>query len=308
MKYGVTRDWVLGLEVVLADGAVIRTGGKNSQGRRGLRPDRHLFVGSEGTLGMITEATLRLLPDAAAEADHARVLRHASLAAGEAVAGITAAGVVPVTLELMDAFTIPPSMTRFQLGLDRTPAAMLMIESDAGGAAAEAELAAAETACEAAGATSVLRARPTRRRPTGCARLDAGALAHWSRRAWRAWTTWACRAAASPEMLDRDRAHRRGRRACRSASSAMPVTATSTRRTSMDRDDPDGRAAHRRGARRDLQGSAGARRHRHRRARHRRGQARYLELQRGDAGVALTMRAIKHALDPQGILNPGKVV
>ncbi len=81
------------------------------------------------------------------------------LAAGEAVAGVTAAGVVPVTLELMDAYTIAAVDDAFQLGLDRTAAAMLMIESDAGGAAAEAELATAEKACEAAGATSVLRAR-----------------------------------------------------------------------------------------------------------------------------------------------------
>ena len=61
MKYGVTRDAVLGLEVVMADGTVIRLGGKNVKdvAGYGLIP---LLVGSQGTLALVTEATLRLLP------------------------------------------------------------------------------------------------------------------------------------------------------------------------------------------------------------------------------------------------------
>src|SRR4029078_4477453 len=61
VKYGVTRDWVLGLEVVLANGEVVRTGGKNKKDVSGYALTS-IFVGSEGTLGLITEATLRLLP------------------------------------------------------------------------------------------------------------------------------------------------------------------------------------------------------------------------------------------------------
>ncbi len=73
VKYGVTRDWVLGLEVVLADGSVIRTGGKNVKDVAGYDLTG-MFVGSEGTLGLVTEATLRLLPLPPAEADADRVL------------------------------------------------------------------------------------------------------------------------------------------------------------------------------------------------------------------------------------------
>ena len=73
VKYGVTRDAVLGLEVVLADGRVIRTGGRNVKDVAGYSLT-HLFVGSQGTLGIVTEATLRLRSGSPAEADDARVL------------------------------------------------------------------------------------------------------------------------------------------------------------------------------------------------------------------------------------------
>src|SRR4051812_38256088 len=156
VKYGQTRDSVLGLEVVLADGRVIRTGGRNVKDVAGYALT-HLFVGSQGTLGIITEATLRL---------HVEPPPRSSLlaffpsltAAGQAVASIVASGLHPVTLELLDRETILAVDDAFQLGLDREAAAMLLIESDLAAAAAGAELDAAILACETAGASSTLRA------------------------------------------------------------------------------------------------------------------------------------------------------
>ena len=135
VKYGVTRDSVLGLEVVLADATVLRLGGKNVKdvAGYGLIP---LLVGSQGTLGLITEATLRLRP--APPPRSTMLAFFATLeAAGEAVAGIPGAGASPVTLELMDAVTIAAVDELHRLGLDREAAAMLLIESDLPGVAAE---------------------------------------------------------------------------------------------------------------------------------------------------------------------------
>jgi len=156
IKYGQTRDSVLSLEAVMADGSVIRTGGRNVKDVAGYSLT-HLIVGSQGTLGIITEATLRLRP--------APPPRSTMLAffptlegAGDAVAGIAAAGLTPVTLELMDRFTIGAVEDMHQLGLDRTAAAMLMIESDMPAIAATDELERAEAACQTAGAIEVIRA------------------------------------------------------------------------------------------------------------------------------------------------------
>ena len=156
VKYGVTRDAVLSLEVVLADGRVIRTGGRNVKDVAGYSLT-NLFVGSQGTLGIVTEATLRLRP--APPPKRTLLAFFATVpAAGEAVAGMTAAGIEPCTLELMDRVTIAAVDDWHRLGLDREAAALLLVESDRAGASADEELDRAEAACTAAGATSVVRA------------------------------------------------------------------------------------------------------------------------------------------------------
>ena len=302
VKYGVTRDWVAGLEVVLADGSVIRSGGKNKKDVAGYDLPG-LFVGSEGTLALITEATLRLLPLPPAKLT--LIAFFASVHdAGEAVAGITAAGVVPVTLELMDAFTIAAVDDVHHLGLDRTAGAMLMVESDLGGAAAEAELATAEAACTAARATSVLRAadaqeadwlRQARREAhgslerAGVARMDDVSVPR----------------SRIPEMLDQI--------ALAAAANDLRVGVFGHAGDGnlhptyiVDRDDPTAEA--RIDAARDAIYRAALRLGGAITGEHGTGLAkkRWLELQRGARSVEL-MRAIKATLDPNGLLNPGKV-
>ncbi|HET7702733.1 MAG TPA: FAD-linked oxidase C-terminal domain-containing protein [Candidatus Limnocylindrales bacterium] len=156
VKYGQTRDSVLGLEVVLADGRVIRTGGRSVKDVAGYALT-HLFVGSQGTLGIITEATLRLH---VAPPPRSTMLAFFPTvpAAGAAVAAIVEAGVRAVTLELLDHETILAVDDAFSLGLERDAAAMLLVESDVPAAAAAAELALAVAACERTGATSTVRA------------------------------------------------------------------------------------------------------------------------------------------------------
>ena len=101
IKYGVTRDYVLGMTVVLADGAVARIGRSTAKGVTGYDLTG-LFVGSEGTLGIVVEVTVRLRPLAGRE-ERAVIGYFASLTdAGNAVAAVTAAGLVPSALELID--------------------------------------------------------------------------------------------------------------------------------------------------------------------------------------------------------------
>jgi len=156
VKYGQTRDSVLGLEVVLADGEVIRTGGRTVKDVAGYALTQ-LFVGSQGTLGIVTEAILRLRPAPPPRATLIAFFPSAT-SAGQAVRDMTAAGLEPVTLELMDRFTIAAVDDWHHLGLDREAAAMLLVETDVPGAAAAAEIDRAAIACQGAGASDVIRA------------------------------------------------------------------------------------------------------------------------------------------------------
>src|SRR5213593_3038621 len=104
LKYGVTRNYVIGLEVVLANGEVLQTGGRVHKNKTGFDLIG-LFVGSEGMLGIITEVTLRLLPLPPARATLSAAFATAAQAA-EAVQAIFAAGFLPSSLEIADHFTL----------------------------------------------------------------------------------------------------------------------------------------------------------------------------------------------------------
>jgi glycolate oxidase len=153
VKYGVTTDYVLGLEVVLADGRVLRTGRRTVKGVAGYDLTR-LFVGSEGTLGVITEATLSLRP-----APHAPITLVASFPTtaqtGQVVESIVTSGLIPSMLEVMDGTCIRAVDDMLRADLDRDAAALLLAQSDSGGAAAAEEIAALTRLCEEAGADFV---------------------------------------------------------------------------------------------------------------------------------------------------------
>jgi glycolate oxidase len=152
VKYGVTREYVLGLEVVLADGSVLRCGRKSIKGVAGYDLTG-LFVGSEGTLGVITRATLRLRP--APEPPATLVAFFGDLkSAGSAIKEIAGA-VVPSLLELMDRATVRAIEEWKHMGLDIDAAAMLLARSDVGGDRGAQEIDGMARACRSAGATFV---------------------------------------------------------------------------------------------------------------------------------------------------------
>ena len=110
LKYGVTRDYVLGLEVVLADGAVVRLGSRTHKNKTGFDLAR-LFVGSEGLLGLVTEATLKLIPLPPFRACLG-VGFDSMHSAARAIRAIFAAGILPSALEIADAFTLAAAQKR----------------------------------------------------------------------------------------------------------------------------------------------------------------------------------------------------
>ncbi|MEX2324438.1 MAG: FAD-linked oxidase C-terminal domain-containing protein [Nitriliruptoraceae bacterium] len=151
VKYGVTRDYVMGLQVVLADGTVLDTGRQTIKGVAGL-DTTGLFVGSEGTLGVVTRVRVRLRPKPTGAAT--MVAFFGSLgAAGAAVASMTRDGLVLSMMELMDRATIGAVDDAYQMGLDRDAAALLIMQSDSDGLLRDREIARAGELADIAGAT-----------------------------------------------------------------------------------------------------------------------------------------------------------
>ncbi|MEU6715272.1 FAD-linked oxidase C-terminal domain-containing protein [Nonomuraea sp. NPDC046802] len=130
VKYGVTRDSALGLEVVLADGRILDTGRRTMKGVTGYDLTG-LFVGSEGTLGVITSATVRLRQAPAAPPATFAAEFGSLRDAGAAVSAIMAAGCQPSLMELLDRATLAAIDEWRNIGLESTTQAMLIGQSDA---------------------------------------------------------------------------------------------------------------------------------------------------------------------------------
>ncbi|HVF74462.1 MAG TPA: FAD-linked oxidase C-terminal domain-containing protein [Acidimicrobiales bacterium] len=128
LKYGTTRHWVLGLEAVLGDGRVVRTGGRTVKSVAGYDLTG-LLVGSEGTLGVVTEATLRLAPAPPPRATLVAVFPTLAQAGAAVVAVVRR--VVPSMLEIMDRTTVRAVDDWKRMELDRDAAALVLAQSDA---------------------------------------------------------------------------------------------------------------------------------------------------------------------------------
>ncbi|WP_345036653.1 FAD-binding oxidoreductase [Streptomyces sannanensis] len=152
VKYGVTAEYVLGLDVVLADGRLMRTGRRTAKGVAGYDLTR-LFVGSEGSLGIVVRAVLALKPSPPQQLVLAAEFPSAA-AACEAVCEIMARGHVPSLLELMDRTTVQAVNKLGHMGLPESTEALLLAAFDTPDPAAD--LAAVGELCTAAGATQVV--------------------------------------------------------------------------------------------------------------------------------------------------------
>lgn len=150
VKYGVTTDYVLGMTVVLADGRAVQLGGPRIKDVAGLSLSK-LFVGSEGTLGVITEAQLRLVPAQSTPATLVAIFPSLT-SATNTVLEITR-NLRPSMLEFMDRASINAVEDMLQMGLDREAEAMLIIQSDQPAEHATTEIVAIEAICAGNGSS-----------------------------------------------------------------------------------------------------------------------------------------------------------
>ncbi len=153
LKYGITRNYVMGLEIVLPDGEILWTGNKCVKDVAGYSL-RDLFVGSEGTLGVVTKVLLRLIPKP--QAKKTMVATFAQMdAAAQTVSDIIAAQIIPCTLEFLDRTTIHCVEDFAKVGLPLDCEALLLMETDGHPAAVAEEAAKMEELARKNGAMSV---------------------------------------------------------------------------------------------------------------------------------------------------------
>lgn len=153
LKYGTTKEYVIGLEVVTPMGDIIRTGGKTVKNVTGYDLTR-LIVGSEGTLGIVTEAILRLIPKPQARKTMLAYFKD-FVDSGHAITKILASGILPSAMELMDNACIRAVEAYRPSGLSVEAAAVIIIEVDGHPAAIEEEIEKCKELCVTAGATNV---------------------------------------------------------------------------------------------------------------------------------------------------------
>ena len=153
LKYGITRNYVMGLEVVLPDGEILWTGNKCVKDVAGYSL-RDLFIGSEGTLGVITKVLLRLIPKPAAKKTMVATFAQMD-AAAQCVSDIIAAQIIPCTLEFLDRTTIRCVEDFAKVGLPLDCEALLMMETDGHPAAVAEEAAKMEECARKNGAMEV---------------------------------------------------------------------------------------------------------------------------------------------------------
>ena len=299
-KYGVTRDYVLGLEVLLMGGETLRVGRRTRKGVTGYDVTA-LLVGSEGTLGVFGDITLRLIrkPD--------NVVTLLALfadvrAASQAVSGIVGAGLVPRCIELLDAATLD-AMRAAGNPIDGRAGALLLMETDGPEQVAETDAVRIGELCEAAGAVDVLAAQDTAQRARlWAARREMSPAVRRLARFKLAEDVVVPRR-AMPELLDRV-AENAGRNQLRHLTyghagdgnlhvnflwndpEELPSVERAVEQLFKDVVALDG----------TLSGEHGI------------GltKARYLGLEQSSELIAL-QRRLKHAFDAQGLLNPGKI-
>lgn len=153
LKYGVTRDYVIGLEAVLPNGDIIRTGGKLAKDVAGYDLTR-LFVGSEGTLVVITEATLKLIPMPETRKTMLALYQDLS-AAARSVSKIIANKIIPTTLEFLDQATLKVVEDYAQIGLPTDVQAVLLIEQDGPSEVVERDIQKIAEVCKLENAVSI---------------------------------------------------------------------------------------------------------------------------------------------------------
>ena len=153
LKYGITKDYVMGVKAVLADGSVVSFGGKTVKNVSGFDM-KAIFVGSEGMLGIITEVLLKLIPKP--EARRSMMVTYGSLdAAADTIREVIAARVIPATMEILDNTTIRAIEEHKKIGLPVDAEAILLIEVDGALGAVEQEAVKVRDICVQCGADTV---------------------------------------------------------------------------------------------------------------------------------------------------------